>query len=197
MFRKFLVFFLSIVTAAAAIGAGWGIGVWEATDDDGATATVCGPHRHRPVASTARSCRSTTSTSSAKDGVVQVTTQTRRRAHRSSGRVRVAAACHRQRLRHRHRGPRLTNQHVVDGAQSVTVTFANGDEVGARRSSARMRRPTSRCSKLNSMSRATSCRSTLGSSKALKIGDPSSRSAARSGSRAPSRPASSARSTAS
>ena len=49
MFRKFLVFFLSIV-AASAIGAGAGIGIWEATDDDGATATVAQTAPTRSVA---------------------------------------------------------------------------------------------------------------------------------------------------
>ena len=74
MFRKFLVFFLSIV-AASAIGAGAGIGIWEATDDDGATATVA---QTAPTRSVADGTQLSVNDiyEQAKDGVVLVTTQT-------------------------------------------------------------------------------------------------------------------------
>ena len=105
MFRKFLVFFLSIV-AASAIGAAAGIGIWEATDDDGATATVV---RTAPTRSVADGTQLSVNDiyEQAKDGVVLVTTQTQgagltARPAGSGWRRR----CDRQRLRDRRPGPR-------------------------------------------------------------------------------------------
>ena len=74
MFRKFLVFFLSIV-AASAIGAGAGIGIWEATDDDGGPATVV---QTAPTRSVADGTQLSVNEiyQRAKDGVVLVTTST-------------------------------------------------------------------------------------------------------------------------
>ena len=74
MFRKVLVFFLTL-TAAAAIGAGVGIGVWEATDADQAAAPATLPAPTAPVVSaTGKSVNAIYE--SVKNGVVQVSTQT-------------------------------------------------------------------------------------------------------------------------
>ena len=127
MFRKFLVFFLSIV-AASAIGAGAGIGIWEATDDDGASATVAQTVPTRSVADgTQLSVNDIYE--QAKDGVVLVTTQTQGTpllpGQGGGGATGSGFVIDDE-------GHVLTNQHVVDNATNVTVRFPNGDEVGAR-----------------------------------------------------------------
>jgi S1-C subfamily serine protease len=131
MFRKFLVFFLSIV-AASAIGAGAGIGIWEATDDDGGAATAA---QTAPTRSVADGTQLSVNEiyQRAKDGVVLVSTRTQAQnspflppgqggGGTSTGSGFVIDA----------QGHVLTNQHVVDNAQSVTVRFPDGEEVGAR-----------------------------------------------------------------
>jgi putative serine protease PepD len=127
MFRKFLVFFLTL-TAAAAIGAGVGIGVWEATDADQAAAPATLPAPTAPVVSTTGKSVNAIY-ESVKNGVVQVSTKTgaqetpfgQQGGGGATGSGFVLDS----------EGHIITNQHVVDGAQSVTVTFSNGDEVGA------------------------------------------------------------------
>src|SRR4029453_1432518 len=127
MFGKFLVFFLTL-TAAAAIGAGVGIGVWEATDADQAAAPATLPAPTAPVVSTTGKSVNAIY-ESVKNGVVQVSTKTgaqetpfgQQGGGGATGSGFVLDS----------EGHIITNQHVVDGAQSVTVTFSNGDEVGA------------------------------------------------------------------
>ena len=120
MFRKFLVFFLTL-TAAAAIGAGVGIGVWEATDADQAAAPAAQAAPTAPVASsTSRSVNSIYE--SVKNGVVQVSTRTAAQntpfgQQGQGGATGSGFVIDME-------GHVITNQHVVNGAQSVTVTFA-------------------------------------------------------------------------
>ena len=128
MFRKFLVFFLTL-TAAVAIGAGVGIGVWEATDDDAAPTSVAQASTTAPVVTTSGSSVNAIY-ESVKDGVVHVTTSSGgaqntpfgpQPGQGGTGSGFVVDT----------EGHVITNQHVVDGAANVTVTFANGDEVRA------------------------------------------------------------------
>jgi len=123
MFRKFLVFFLSIV-AASAIGAGAGIGIWEATDDDGAARTVV---QTAPTRSVADGTQLSVNEiyQRAKDGVVLVTTSAQTPFGPGGGGTGSGFLIDDE-------GHVLTNQHVVDNAQSVTVRFPDGDEIDAR-----------------------------------------------------------------
>src|SRR6186713_41960 len=130
MFRKFLVFFLSIV-AASAIGAGAGIGIWEATDDDGATATVA---QTAPTRSVADGTQLSVNDiyERAKDGVVLVSTQTQAQGSPLVPPGQGGGGATGSGFVIDNQGHVLTNQHVVDNATSVTVRFPNGDEVGAK-----------------------------------------------------------------
>jgi S1-C subfamily serine protease len=131
MFRKFLVFFLSIV-AASAIGAGAGIGIWEATDDDGASATAV---QTAPTRSVADGTQLSVNEiyQRAKDGVVLVSTSTQPQGSpflppgQGGGGTSTGSG-----FLIDDEGHILTNQHVVNNAESVTVRFPNGDEVGAK-----------------------------------------------------------------
>jgi putative serine protease PepD len=166
MFRKFLVFFLTL-TAAAAIGAGVGIGVWEATDADQAAAPATQAAPTAPVASSpGKSVNAIYE--SVKDGVVQVSTRTGVQEtpfgqQGGGGATGSGFVLDRE-------GHIITNQHVVNGATSVTVTFANGDEVGAtvvgEDASADVA-----VLKLNDVPNDLHALQ-LGSSEAMKIGDP-------------------------
>jgi putative serine protease PepD len=129
MFRKFLVFFLSIV-AASAIGAGAGIGIWEATDDDGATATAV---QTAPTRSVADGTQLSVNEiyQRAKDGVVLVSTRTQSSPLLPPGQGGGGGATGSGFVID-DEGHVLTNQHVVDNAENVTVRFPNGDEVGAK-----------------------------------------------------------------
>jgi putative serine protease PepD len=131
MFRKYLVFFLAIV-AASAIGAGAGIGIWEATDDEGGTATAAQTVPTRSVADgTQLSVNEIYER--AKDGVVLVTTRTQDptspflQPGQGGGGTSTGSG-----FVIDDEGHVLTNQHVVNNAQNVTVRFPDGDEVGAR-----------------------------------------------------------------
>ncbi|MEP7334961.1 MAG: trypsin-like peptidase domain-containing protein [Actinomycetota bacterium] len=132
MFRKFLVFFLSIV-AASAIGAGAGIGIWEATNDDGATATAA---QTAPTRSVADGTQLSVNEiyQRAKNGVVLVTTQTQAQGSPSlpPGQGGGGGTSTGSGFVIDDQGHVLTNQHVVDNAQSVTVWFPDGDEIGAK-----------------------------------------------------------------
>jgi putative serine protease PepD len=166
MFRKFLVFFLTL-TAAVAIGAGVGIGVWEATDADQAAAPAAQVAPAAPVAATSGKTVNQIY-ESVKNGVVQVSTRTAAQetpfgqqgggGATGSGFVLDSA------------GHVITTQHGVNGATSVTVTFANGDEVAAtvvgQDASADVA-----VLKLNDVPNDLHPL-TLGSSEAMKIGDP-------------------------
>jgi putative serine protease PepD len=125
MFRKFLVFFLAIV-AASAIGAGAGIGIWEATDDDGGASTVVQTAPTRSVATGTLSVNEIYER--AKDGVVLVTTNTQAQSPFGQGGGTSTGSG----FLIDDQGHVLTNQHVVDNAQSVTVRFPDGDEIDAR-----------------------------------------------------------------
>ncbi|HET9674445.1 MAG TPA: trypsin-like peptidase domain-containing protein [Gaiellaceae bacterium] len=166
MFRKFLVFFLTL-TAAAAIGAGAGIGVWEATDADQAAAPAAQAAPTAPVASsTSRSVNSIYE--SVKNGVVQVSTRTAAQntpfgPQGQGGATGSGFVIDME-------GHVITNQHVVNGAQSVTVTFANGDEVPATVVGADASADVA-VLKLNDVPSDLHPLQ-LGSSKAMKIGDP-------------------------
>src|SRR5918994_799309 len=122
MFRKFLVFFLAIV-AASAIGAGAGIGVWEATDDDEGASNVVQTAPTRSVATGTLSVNEIYER--AKDGVVLVSTSTQTPFGQGGGGTGSGFLIDDE-------GHVLTNQHVVDNAQSVTVRFPDGDEIDAR-----------------------------------------------------------------
>jgi putative serine protease PepD len=130
MFRKFLVFFLAIV-AASAIGAGAGIGIWEATDDEGGVAAATETAPTRSVADgTQLSVNEIYQR--AKDGVVLVTrTQAQGSPFLPPGQGGGGGATGSGFVID-DQGHVLTNQHVVDGAENVTVRFPNGDEVDAR-----------------------------------------------------------------
>jgi putative serine protease PepD len=132
MFRKFLVFFLAIV-AASAIGAGAGIGIWEATDDDdGGTAADV---QTTPTRSVAAGTQLSVGEiyERAKDGVVHVTAETPGQGSpflppgQGGGGTATGSG-----FLIDDEGHVLTNQHVVDDAQSVTVRFPDGDEIDAR-----------------------------------------------------------------
>ena len=130
MFRKFLVFFLAIV-AASAIGAGAGIGIWEATDDDGGVATAAETAPTRSVADgTQLSVNEIYQR--AKDGVVLVTTRTQAEGSPFLPPGQDGGGATGRGFVIDDQGHVLTNQHVVDNAESVTVRFPNGDEVEAR-----------------------------------------------------------------
>ena len=122
MFRKFLVFFLAIV-AASAIGAGAGIGIWEATDDDDGASNVVQTTPTRSVATGTLSVNEIYER--AKDGVVLVSTSTQTPFGQGGGGTGSGFLIDDE-------GHVLTNQHVVDNAQSVTVRFPDGDEIDAR-----------------------------------------------------------------
>ena len=122
MFRKFLVFFLAIV-AASAIGAGAGIGIWEATDDDDGASNVVQTAPTRSVATGTLSVNEIYER--AKDGVVLVSTSTQTPFGQGGGGTGSGFLIDDE-------GHVLTNQHVVDNAQSVTVRFPDGDEIDAR-----------------------------------------------------------------
>jgi len=130
MFRKFLVFFLSIV-AASAIGAGAGIGIWEATDDDGGSATVV---QTAPTRSVADGTQLSVNEiyQRAKDGVVLVTANTGTQGSPFLPPGQGGGASTGSGFLIDGEGHILTNQHVVDGAESVTVRFPDGDEIDAR-----------------------------------------------------------------
>ena len=132
MFRKFLVFFLSIV-AASAIGAAAGIGVWEATDDDGGTATAAQTAPTRTVAEGTQLSVNEIYRR-AKDGVVLVSTRTEAQSSPfvPPGQGGGGGGATGSGFVIDDQGHVLTNQHVVDNAQSVTVRFPDGDEVGAK-----------------------------------------------------------------
>ncbi|MBA3384642.1 MAG: trypsin-like peptidase domain-containing protein [Actinobacteria bacterium] len=129
MFRKFLVFFLSIV-AASAIGAGAGIGIWEATDDDGAATVV----QTAPTRSVAAGAQLSVNEiyQRAKDGVVLVTTSTQAQVAPFLPPGQGGGTSTGSGFVIDDEGHVLTNQHVVDNAQSVTVRFPDGDEIDAR-----------------------------------------------------------------
>src|SRR5918995_4115188 len=129
MFRKFLVFFLSIV-AASAIGAGAGIGIWEATDDDGSTTVV----QKAPTRSVADGTQLSVNEiyERAKDGVVLVTTRTQGQGSPFLPPGQGGGGATGSGFVIDDQGHVLTNQHVVDNAQSVTVQFPDGAEIGAR-----------------------------------------------------------------
>ena len=130
MFRKFLVFFLDRRGLRDRRRAG--IGIWEATHTDGATATVV---RTAPTRSVADGTQLSVNDiyEQAKDGVVLVTTQTQAQGSPlvppgqggGGGATGSGFVIDDQ-------GHVLTNQHVVDNATSVTVRFPNGDEIGAK-----------------------------------------------------------------
>jgi putative serine protease PepD len=130
MFRKYLVFFLAIV-AASAIGAGAGIGIWEATDDEGGVAAATETAPTRSVADgTQLSVNEIYQR--AKDGVVLVTrTQAQSSPFLPPGQGGGGGATGSGFVID-DQGHVLTNQHVVDNAESVTVRFPDGDEVEAR-----------------------------------------------------------------
>ena len=86
----------------------------------------------------------------------------------------------------------VTNDHVVDGATSISVKFCGRETYNAS-SSAPTPRPTSRSSRSTRLLVLSAL--TLADSDRSRSVTPSSQSAARSGSRTPSRPASSAPST--
>ncbi|HJV30496.1 MAG TPA: trypsin-like peptidase domain-containing protein [Gaiellaceae bacterium] len=130
MFRKFLVFFLSIV-AASAIGAGAGIGIWEATDNDGGVATAAQTASTRSVADgTQLSVNEIYQR--AKDGVVLVTTRTQAQGSPFLPPGQGGGGATGSGFVIDDQGHVLTNQHVVENAESVTVRFPDGDEVEAR-----------------------------------------------------------------
>ena len=128
MFRKFLIYFLTLASAAA-LGAGVGIGVWEATGSDNADATSVQTTTVQPVASSGDHSVNAIY-ESAKDGVVQVSTRTSSQdtpfGQQGGGGATGSGFVIDD------KGHVVTNQHVVDGAESVTVRFADGDEVAAR-----------------------------------------------------------------
>ncbi len=166
MFRKFLVFFLTL-TAAAAIGAGVGIGVWEATDADQAAAPAALTAPSSPVASTTGKSVNAIY-ESVKNGVVQVSTQTA--AQQTPFGQQGGGGATGSGFVIDTEGHIITNQHVVDGAQSVTVTFANGDERSATVVGSDASADVA-VLKLNDVPSDLHAL-TLGASKAMKIGDP-------------------------
>ena len=82
----------------------------------------------------------------------------------------------------------VTNEHVVSGAETVRVLFGDGDDLQADvvgtdpSTDVALLRLDGRAGRREPLQ--------LGAASSLEIGQPCSRSAARSGSRAPSRPAS-------
>jgi putative serine protease PepD len=130
MFRKFLVFFLAIV-AASAIGAGAGIGIWEATDDEGGVAAAAETAPTRSVADgTQLSVNEIYQR--AKDGVVLVTTRTQAQGSPFLPPGQGGGGATGSGFVIDDQGHVLTNQHVVDNAESVTVRFPDGEDVDAR-----------------------------------------------------------------
>lgn len=127
MFRRFLIGFLAL-TAAVAIGAGAGIGVWEATqsDDEAAETTEASPST-TPVASSDGDLTINEIYERAKDGVVHITTQVGGSDPFSpqGGATGSGFVIDQE-------GHIVTNQHVVADARTVEVRFASGEEFRAR-----------------------------------------------------------------
>ena len=127
MFRRFLIGFLAL-TAAVAIGAGAGIGVWEATqsDDEAAETTEASPST-TPVASSDGDLTINEIYERAKDGVVHITTQVGGSDPFSpqGGATGSGFVIDQE-------GHIVTNQHVVANARTVEVRFASGEEFRAR-----------------------------------------------------------------
>jgi len=126
MFRRLLIPVLALA-AASAIGAGVGIGVWEAKDSDEA-ATVTAPNR-----ATSAPAGSDLSIKEiydrAESGVVHITTSAgvdSPFAPPDGGGATGSGFVIDD------DGHVVTNQHVVEGVERVTVRFANGEESGAR-----------------------------------------------------------------
>ncbi len=127
MFRRFLIGFLAL-TAAVAIGAGVGIGVWEATqsDDEAAETTEASPTT-TPVASRDGDLTINEIYERAKDGVVHITTQ-----QGPSDPFSPQGGATGSGFVIDEEGHIVTNQHVVADAQTVEVRFSNGEEYRAR-----------------------------------------------------------------
>jgi putative serine protease PepD len=127
MVRKLVVSMLALA-AAAAIGAGTGIGVWEWQDSEEATATTTAPNR--VTSAPAGSDLSINDIyEKANGGVVQITSPSgganapfAPQGGTATGSGFVIDT----------EGHIVTNQHVVNGAQNVTVRFSNGREASAR-----------------------------------------------------------------
>ncbi len=127
MFRRFLIGFLAL-TAAVAIGAGAGIGVWEATqsDDEAVETTEASPST-TPVASSDGDLTINEIYERAKDGVVHITTQVG-----GSDPFSPQGGATGSGFLIDEEGHVVTNQHVVAGAETVEVRFPNGEEYRAR-----------------------------------------------------------------
>ena len=126
MIRRLLIPVLALA-AASAIGAGVGIGVWEAKDSNEATATVTAPNR---ATSAGNDLSINEIYDRARNGVVHITT--------SAGGVDSPFAppdggnATGSGFVIDDEGHVVTNQHVVEGVERVTVRFADGEESGAR-----------------------------------------------------------------
>ena len=126
MIRKLLIAALGFA-AAAAIGAGTGIGLWEWQDSEGSTATTTVPTRVTSApAGTDLSINEIYD--KANNGVVQITAASGGTApFAPQGNTATGSG-----FVIDEDGHIVTNQHVVNGAQRVTVRFSNGNEVSAQ-----------------------------------------------------------------
>jgi putative serine protease PepD len=117
--KKLLVPFVALL-AAAVLGGVSAVGVWSAVDDEPAPAAapVTTTTVNRPVSSAAGSIAQIYKDTIT--GVVTITSQTSGGTATGSGWVLDAD------------GHVVTNQHVVDGADEVTVTFHDGSDIQAR-----------------------------------------------------------------
>jgi putative serine protease PepD len=125
MVRKLMISVLALA-AAAAIGAGVGIGAWEWQDSEEAVATTTVPTR--VTSAPAGSDLSINEIyDKANGGVVHITVggSSAPFAPQGGGATGSGFVIDND-------GHIVTNQHVVNGAQSVTVRFANGTEATAR-----------------------------------------------------------------
>jgi putative serine protease PepD len=126
MFRRLLAPVLALA-AASAIGAGVGIGVWEAKDSDETAATVTAPNRNTS-APAGNDLSINEIYDRAQSGVVHITTggQIDSPFAPDDGTATGSGFVIDD------DGHVVTNQHVVEGFDRVTVRFADGQEVPAR-----------------------------------------------------------------
>jgi putative serine protease PepD len=126
MVRKLMISVLALA-AAAAIGAGVGIGAWEWQDSEQAVVTTTAPNR--VTSAPAGSDLSINEIyEKANGGVVQITSGGSNAPFAPQG----GATSTGSGFVIDDEGHIVTNQHVVNGAQNVTVRFSNGTEKTAR-----------------------------------------------------------------
>lgn len=114
------------LVAAALVGALAAIGIWQAVDDDQSSTAAPTPAPAQPIATTATGTSIPALVKRTMPAVVEITASSS-----SAGPLGGQTSTGSGFLIHDD-GHVVTNEHVVSGAQTVSVRFSNGDDVDAR-----------------------------------------------------------------